>query len=145
MSIVEVKEGQFDVALQNAGPRDVVLNLGVMTANGKSMYPRAIHFTLTGSDGKPVEFEFSKLAGVAGRLDDLIVALPVNGTYTLRLNLHEYCCDLAGVKLLPGHYRMAGIFEGKGAQAVNLDTLGVKLLNFWTGVVQSNPVEFDLH
>jgi hypothetical protein len=40
---------EFFVAFQNAGSKDVVLNLGFMDSNGKEQYPGAVQLTLTDS------------------------------------------------------------------------------------------------
>ena len=43
---------QFDVALENNGAADFVLNLGYMLANGKVMFPSAIRLVLTDPSGR---------------------------------------------------------------------------------------------
>jgi hypothetical protein len=48
------------------------------------------------------------------------------------------------LKLANGHHRIEARFEGRGAQAVNSDTQGVALLNFWTGILRSNVLEFEV-
>jgi hypothetical protein len=46
------KAPKFKVELRNAGDSDLILNLGVMLANGKEQYPNAIILTLI--DGEEV-------------------------------------------------------------------------------------------
>ena len=46
------------------------------------------------------------------------------------------------LKLTTGRYQVVARFQGEGARTNNSDMPGVALLNFWKGVVQSNPLEF---
>lgn len=151
MSIAAVKSGsttqgdaEFYVAFQNVGSKDMVLNLGFVLANGKVAEPSSVRLALTDPKGQRAEFPWLKTQIILGRIDDFIVVLPAGATYILKLKLDEYCCRSPVLKLIRGHYRIAARFQGKGAQHVNLDTPGVRLLNFWVGAVESNSLEFDL-
>lgn len=138
------RDVEFYLAFQNVGSKDFVLNLGMMMGNGKVQEPDAIRLILTDPNGQTREFQCSETRLVAGRLDDLLAALPVGATYVLRLNLNKYCCFAPMVKLAAGRYRIAAHFQGRGAQYVNLDTPGIRLLNFWMGSMQTNPLEFQI-
>lgn len=55
--------GEFTLALQNTGSRDFVVNLGLMLANGKEMFPTAVRLPCQGGSlpcpqlhGDPVAF-----------------------------------------------------------------------------------------
>jgi hypothetical protein len=140
---------EFEVALQNAGDSDFVLNLGTMLANGKVMWPDAIRLMLIDPAGQGRELRFSsrKYAGVAGRIDDFTVALRGGSVYTLRISLADYWSPSTrdfDLKLANGRYKVAAQFEGRRATGVNLDMQGVALMNFWTGKVQSNVAEFEV-
>lgn len=137
----------FVVSLQNVGANDFVLNLGMMLANGRVMFPDAIGVVLTNPDGRSRELKFfdRRYPGIAGRVDDFIVALRGGATYVLPITLDQYWSESTGefgVKLKPGRHRIAVRFDGRGAAHVNLDTPGVKLLNFWHGTVNSGVLEF---
>jgi hypothetical protein len=147
MAISAVKPGpttqhdtQFDVAFQNVGSKDTVLNLGLMLANGKEQAPEAVRITLTDSAGKSRWFGWSRRGGIAGRVDDFVVALPAGATYILRLNLEQAAVE----KLNAGRYRIAARFEGKGARHLNLDMRGLGVMNFWIGAIQAMPLEFEI-
>jgi hypothetical protein len=147
MAISAVKSGpttqhdaQFDVAFQNVGSKDAVLNLGYMLGNGKEQAPEAVRITLTDRNGKSEGVQWSRRGGVAGRVDDFIVALPSGATYVLGLNLERAAVE----KLDAGRYRIAARFEGKGAQYRNLDMSGIGLMNFWIGTIQAMPLEFEI-
>jgi hypothetical protein len=140
---------KFIVALQNTSNADFVLNLGVMLGNGKVMLPNAIHLLLTDRIlGNTLALDFCGGPGaIAGRLDDYTVALQAGATYALPVSLYKYCgpAPMAlGVKLLPGRYHISARFDGRGALTRNTDMAGVALLNFWTGTIQSDTLEFDV-
>jgi hypothetical protein len=45
------------------------------------------------------------------------------------------------LKWTPGVNRVSARFDGRGASHINLDTHGVKLLNFWIGSAYSGVVQ----
>jgi hypothetical protein len=49
--LVQLKTPKFRVELRNAGESDLVLNVGVMLANGQKQYPNAVVLTLTDAQG----------------------------------------------------------------------------------------------
>lgn len=137
----------FDVKFQNAGPIIVLLNLGEKIGGGKE-YPLAVQWTLTDSLGQTTELVhcWNEPAGVAGRIDDFIVTLEPGVTYSVtRMLLGPYCYAMPGYsKPAPGRYLIAASFTGGGQQHPNLDTKPVPLKNFWTGVLRSNSIEFEV-
>jgi hypothetical protein len=48
---------KFRIDLHNAGPADLVLNVGVMLANGRRQHATAIVLTLTDAQGKSRQFD----------------------------------------------------------------------------------------
>jgi hypothetical protein len=127
----------------NVGDRDITLNLGVMMANGKVQLPNRVAIQFTDAQGKPRLFRFGdkRYPGVAGRLDDYVVPLRAGSTYSLRLTLDQFWCQETkefSIPLLPGDNYLTAQFDGTGANAVNLDMPGIKLMNFWIGKVESN-------
>lgn len=137
-------DSAFYIAFQNVGSKDSVLNLGIMLSNGEVSEPSAVLLTLTDSAGHDTGLSCQKLSVIVGRPHDFIVALPAGATYVLKLKLGECQSPIfPTLKLKAGRYRIAARFEGKEAQ-YNLDTPGLRLLNFWKGVLKSNSQEFDL-
>ena len=133
----------FRVTLENVGDKDAVLNLGIMLANGKVLLPDAIHLILIDSRGKSRELHFSdrRYPGIAGRVDDYIIPLRTGSTHTFKLSLDDFWCPKTKefrLKLKPGVYRVRSELTGKGAHFVNGDMEGVKLMNFWKGILQSD-------
>jgi len=138
----------FQVALRNAGEEDVILNLGIMLANGKVELPTRISFNVTDSTGKIRRFDFSdpRHGVVAGRVDDYIVPLRANSIYTLIIRSDQLWSPDSkdyGLKLAPGRYQITTQFEGSGAKAINIDMPGIKLMNFWSGKLQSNTIAIE--
>ncbi|MBA7485176.1 hypothetical protein ES707_20711 [subsurface metagenome] len=133
----------FCVTLENAGDKDVVLNLGMMLANGKVHLPAAIRLILTDTNGQSRELHFfdRRYAAVAGRIDDYVVPLRAGSTYTVKLSLDDYWCPETKqfqLKPKPGEYHIRAELTAKGASCVNSDMEGVKLMNFWKGKLQSD-------
>jgi hypothetical protein len=135
----------FVVSLQNVGAKDFVLNLGIMLANGRVMFPQAIRLVLTNPDGRSRELKIPQ-PRIAGRADDFIVALRRGATYVLPITLDQYWSAETGeygVKLKSGRHRISARFEGRGAAIPNVDMRGVTLMNFWLGTVNSGELQFD--
>ncbi len=139
----------FHVTVENAGDKDVMLNLGMMLANGKVLLPDAIRLILIDSRGKSRELHFAdrRYPGVSGRIDDYAVPLRVGSAYTLRLSLDNFWCHKTKefrLNLKPGEYHVRSEFAGKGAQWINCDMEGIKLMNFWQGTLQSDVTVFRI-
>ena len=138
--------GQFTLAFQNTGSRDFVVNLGLMLANGRAMFPTAVRLALTDPAGKSRELKFID-PRVAGRLDDFTVALRGGALYAFPVSLDQYWSEATKefrLKLTPGRHRISAQFDGTGARIPNLDMKGVALLNFWKGTVRSGVFEFEV-
>ena len=146
MSIAAAEAGggnagvELRIAVQNVSPKDLVLNLGMMLANGSTLEPTAIGVQLTYPSGETREFPISRLGAIAGRIDDFIVGLPAGSTYVLTRTMER---TPAG-PWRPGRYRVTSRFEGKGPTFINLDTPGMRLVRFWTETVQSNTADFEV-
>jgi len=137
---------EFCVRFENVGKNDVVLNLGMMLANGKVQVPSAIQLTLNDSKGRLQELR-SRDPNVAGRIDDYVLALRAGSSYTLTLSLADYYFPAATdhrLTLPSGAYRLRAHFVGAEAKYVNSDTEGIKLMPFWTGNLRSEEVRLSI-
>ena len=136
---------RFHVALQNVGKKDLVLNLGIMLANGKEQYSTAVKLIFTDSNGKTYEFHnnIGRHPGIAGRVDPFLIPLAVECTYVLRVNFDNYwsiSSTAVPVSLPKGEYLVAAVFDGK---AINFKDTGLYTRDlYWTGVIKSNEVLF---
>jgi len=137
---------RFNIALQNIGKKDLVLNLGIMLANGKEQYSTAVKLILTDPNGKTYEFHnnIGRHPGIAGRVDPFVVPLAVGCTYILRVDFDNYWfVSPVGVPVpLPqGRYRVAAVFNGK---AVTFKQTGVYTQDlYWNGVIKSKKILFE--
>jgi hypothetical protein len=134
----------FNVTFQNTGEKDVILNLGMMLANGKALLPDAINLRLTDADGSQQKYVFHdvRYPGVAGRVDDYAVPLRAGSSHTVKLSQSNfYCIETKEfrIKLKPGKYSVYAEFRGGGAKYDNL-----RLLRLWTGSLKSNSVRFKI-
>lgn len=133
---------RFNVALQNVGKKDLVLNLGMMLANGKYQYARAVKLIFTDHNGKSYEFHnnLDRRPGIAGRVDPFLVPLAGGCTYVLRVDFDNYWLVPVGTSLPKGQYHVAAVFEGKALdfKDTNLYTRDT----YWAGVIKSKEVLF---
>ena len=139
--------GSVTLELRNTGPKDAVLNLGAMLANGARQYPSAISLTLTDASGKVHQGVLAEPVIVAGRLDPFIVPLPHGASLILPLDLTKYVLYTSGQieELRPDPtkpYMVRAQFTGKGVSQAeaNLDVKGLALMPYWTGIALSNTV-----
>ncbi len=137
----------FRIELHNAGDQPLILNLGMMLANGRKQYADAIHLSLTDARGRALPLELKGPAFVAGRIDPLVVPLPQGATITLPVDLTDYSSPKEHVwelSLAPGRYKLSAKYSGAGVfqRQANLDMKGISLMPYWTGTVESNVVEF---
>ncbi len=138
------KVPNFRVELRDAGASDLILNLGSMLANGRKQYPDAVVLILTDSQGKSQTLELQGPAGVAGRIDPLIVPIPVGSTFSIPVDLEKY--GPFGFKWKPGTYSVEAQLTGKGVNQAdaNLDVKGIALMPYWRGTAASNQLRFEI-
>jgi hypothetical protein len=84
---------------------------------------------------------------IDGRVDPLIVPLPVGSTFSIPVDLSNYWPTAPtepDYKLEPGNYRLEAQFIGRGVsqQEANLDVRGIALMPYWKGAVTSNQLTF---
>jgi hypothetical protein len=146
---VRSKTPDFRIELRNVGENDLVLNLGVMLANGKRQFPNAVILTLTDAQGKSRRLDLRDPSFISGRVDPLIVPLPVGAIFSIPVNLDRYwavASEEFDYKPKPGRYALEAQFTGRGVsqQEANLDEQGIALMPCWQGKVTSNLLRFDL-
>jgi hypothetical protein len=140
---------QFRLAIENAGERNAVLNMGLMMADGKVLLPTALFLTITDSQKVGRELRFfspSSATGpvirLNGKMDDYVVQLGPGATHTTTLDLSHYWAVATKqfpLKFSTGEHRVVARLVGRGAQYSNGD---IAWLKFWTGIVQSNELTF---
>jgi hypothetical protein len=143
------KAPRFRVDFQNTGRDDLMLNLGMMLANGSRQYPDAVTLTLTDAQGKSRRLDLIDPSFVSGRIDPFVVPLPVGASFSIPVDLDKYSpanpADF-DYKLRPGSYSLLARFNGKGVtqQQANLDMKGIALMPYWEGTATSNQLRFAI-
>src|SRR6516162_4503288 len=128
---------KFRVELRNVGDHDLILNLGFTLANGRRQYPNAIVLTIIDPQERARQFDLIGPAGVAGRMDPLILPLPAGSTFSLPVDLDKYWAAASKefeYKFQRGSYSIEAQFRGKtvSSQEANLDVKGIALMPYWT-------------
>jgi hypothetical protein len=153
LTIVQVQDTSarpvFRVELHNAGDHDLILNLGIMLANGKKQYADRLRLLLTDPNGKLLHLEMTGPAIIAGRVDPMVVPLPMGAAFVLPIDLKDYSAPkekIWALDLTPGEYRLSAEYTGVGVpqRAANLDMQGISLMPYWAGTVDSNRLPFTL-
>jgi hypothetical protein len=148
--LLRAKDGLpgFRISLVNSGNADLVLNIGMLVANGKKQYASAIEPLLTDAKGKTWKFPAGEPGSIGGRVDPFVLPLPAGARFTLPLNLDEDWAfravtadaKLAGTCTIKARYSGKGVTYGEE----NLDTKGISLMPYWVGTVESNEVRFEV-
>src|SRR5262245_23625732 len=120
----------FAVLLENVGANDLNLRLGYSLANGTTHHPAAVALIVTGPDGKARQLAY-KSGRVAGRMDPLVLPLPVGSSFRLGCALDQYVDEATGspLALAEGSYQLAAQFTGAAVtpQLANADSQGLAL------------------
>ena len=134
------KPPNFRVELRNTGKDDLILNLGIMLANGRKQYPRAIVLIVTDSEGKSRVFDLREPWFVAGRVDPMIVPLPAGATFSLPVELDKYWAAASKEfeYKFKGNYSIEAKFNGEKVPPRE-DLL---LAPYWIGAITSNRLTF---
>jgi len=148
-SRADSKPPKFRVELRNAGESDLILNLGLMLANGKKQYPNAVVLSLIDAQGKSRRLDLRDPFAIGGRLDPLILPIPAGAAFSIPVDLDKYWAAGSkefNYKLKPGNYSIEAQITGKGVsqQEANLDVKGIALMPYWTGMVTSNRFQFEV-
>jgi hypothetical protein len=129
------------VVLENVGTDDLVVNLGLMLGNGKKQIPMAVRLIFTDTAGKKYILRHNNL-DFSGRVDPFVVPLPAGSRYAAISRDLEKSID----RLTPGRYRVRAEFVGEAVtrKEVNVDAVGLALMTYWTGTIQSEDLQVKL-
>jgi hypothetical protein len=85
------KSPKFRIELRNAGEKDLLLNLGIMTRNGGQQYTTAVSLILGDADGKPQLLELKRpIQASDAEKEALYLPLPVAATLSFPVHLEDY-------------------------------------------------------
>ena len=146
---VPSKIPKFRVELHNAAQKDLVLNLGMMLANGKMQYANAVVLVLTDAQGKSRRLDLREPGAIAGRVDPFVLPIPIGATFSITVDLDKYWAAESkefDYKLKLGTYWLEAQFTGRSVsqQEANLDVKGIALMPYWTSTVASNQLRFEI-
>lgn len=133
--------------MRNPNTEDLVLNLGLELSNGRKQYVNAIEYTLIAPDGRVLHLMPVEPASITGRVDPLIVPLPVGATFSFLVDLEKYGVPeekIWKLHLVPGRYTLQVGYTGKAVSLANLDCKGIVLMPYWGGTVTATPVVFTI-
>jgi hypothetical protein len=115
----------FELRLRNTGDHDLVVNIGMLA--GTKQYPEAFHFFLLDASGTAYQLlRKGSLAGIAGRIAPLIVALPVEASFSFPVDLALYCSFAEGcpLRLTPSRYTIKADYYSSDQQTWRCSTSG---------------------
>jgi hypothetical protein len=136
---------QFRVELRNVGDHDLILNIGTMLANGGRQYPDAIGVILNPPTGGEQRLQLIGPTLVAGRVDPVVIPLPVGARYSVVVNLGKFApFGDDPLKLEPGVYAIRARFQGNPAVDSNPDMKGSALMPYWQGTIVSPKLQFEV-
>lgn len=141
----------FEIELHNRGPQDLVLETGMMLDGGKKQLPHRIALFLIDPQGEEIPLSLKKMPTTfEGRIDPMVVPLPVGATLTLPISLNDYYAPKKQIRnvaeLTTGVYGLRATFVGYIYSGVtsNLRMRDESFLKYWTGMLASGPVRFTL-
>jgi hypothetical protein len=139
----------FTAHWQNSGSKALVLNLGIMLANGREQYPDSLRLKLTLPEENVLHLQMIGPGVIGGRIDPMVVPLPPGATYSVRFSLNQYNAPeekIWKLNLRSGSYSLTANYTGVAVplQAANLDMKGISLMPYWTGTVQSDVLKFTI-
>ena len=142
----------FMIQFENVGSEDTVLNLGITLANGKFHSPTKIRLKLVDTDNNIWDLEFSdkRYAGIAGRVDEYLVFLRKNSSYSIKLGLDEFWCPnknqefhvLKSKGFVKGTFQISATFGGAGF--IHKKSIGEMIHYYWIGNLESNTCVFNV-
>jgi hypothetical protein len=147
------KSPKFRIELRNAGEKDLLLNLGIMTRNGGQQYPTAVSLILLDAQGKSELLELKRSLQVsdAGR-ETLYLPLPVGAIFSVPVDLNDYWTPTSKefYTAKPGTYSLAAQFNRVPfpKQGFRLQSIGERSFDMVNpeagGPPTSNTLQFEV-
>jgi hypothetical protein len=127
----------FRLTFDNIDRSPTVVVIGTILGNDGRYVLSPIHFTLRDRSGADTNFDYSELTRVGGRLDQWLVPLPVEASYSVRVSLASRYRDTFATA------RSVSIsLTTQENQGRNLDVQGLRFIHVWSGLLTSNTVTF---
>ncbi|HVJ69781.1 MAG TPA: hypothetical protein VM510_17520 [Caulifigura sp.] len=146
IKVSEAVSPEVEFVFKNGRQQDSTINLGMMLANGETMFPSAVVLTDTDAAGKTRRLKLEP-GYVAGRVDDLLVPLRKGSSYSMRFPLSEFS-DLStggrSTPLSPGKHRFQARLVSETVRHLNSGSEDARLLKVWAGTLQSEVVDCEV-
>ena len=114
VSLIISPQQEFLVNFKNTSERPLVINLGEMLANGRQLLPSSVQIVSTDPMNIQRVFTVARPPGVAGRVDDWLIALRPGDHYVLTLKPQDLVQEKTFERYQPqAGLRLAVRFEGK--------------------------------
>jgi hypothetical protein len=136
---------RFRVELRTVGKDDLLLNLGLMLANGEKQYANNISLTLIGAQGGSIRMHLDEPTVIGGQIEPFVVPIPAGATFTLPVDLEERLRRTPPKfdgKLKPGKYAIEAQFTGANPQEIGNRDLADR--PYWKSTVTSNRLQFEI-
>lgn len=127
----EKSNPQFFIAFKNAGPKDLMLNLGTMEANESKYYLTRVGLVVSDSQGRDQALEYQVPKGFKKKFrKDYLVPLPAGSKYMIRVGLNQFGVPGNSLKLAPGKYKLMVDYRpisGLGGQPAPVQSKTIEL------------------
>jgi hypothetical protein len=125
------------VEIRNDGSSDVLVDLGIMLANGAYQYANALTLVVSDSSRGEIEGTLIDPAVVAGRTDPLVIPLSAGAAFRIPLRLSRYVFHAAD--------RAGALDVGGQRSTIRAKLMGRRpnrseLVSYWTGSAVSNAI-----
>ena len=138
LKVLPHQQFEGDIVIQNLGPNDTMINLGITVANGARSYPTGVSLVARSANGKIQKLGSSEPETISGRYDPMVVPLPLKAVYSVHAKWSTFPA------LSPGSYEFNVEFEGTSVRAHQGDMQGMNLIKSWIGKVESNKIKFNV-
>jgi hypothetical protein len=122
---------QSRVELRNAGEKDLLLNLGARSHDGRSQYLTAVSLILHNTEGRPQWLELARTVPAGDATEALSLALPAGSTLSFPVALNDYRVTTSqdsDRRLKPGTYLIVAHLNGFVKTDQRVAILGVQAL-----------------
>jgi len=138
LTLDRAAHGVLKVTFQNVAKTPMIVNLGVMLANGRTMIPNQLYLIVTGASGHARRLAWKGFC-VTGPMNDFLVPLMPAATYTLSLALNDFV----------EHGRNSAVVAGEkvrvvylGAAPSHLNHASAADLPVWDGKVDTATLPY---
>jgi hypothetical protein len=129
---------------RNSGSTDTAVLFGLAFANGRWYEPRELIVELTRTGhAEPEDLVYNGAAGVAGRIDHWVVALPARAAFSLTLRSSDFASTTQPVSTGQPETLTVRLTGRPISSELNVDMQGMTNWRVWTDTARSNPLRLS--